>query len=67
MSDLGLSLFDLVLVLMAISVGLVCVGISLYSASKKERETQFHELWFMTDRSKNTKSDLASNRVEFEA
>lgn len=67
MSELGLTLFDLALVLMAISVCFVCAGISLYSSSKKERETQFHSLWFVTDRSKNTKSDDAVSPFEFEA
>jgi hypothetical protein len=51
------------MLLLAIGVSTACAGLSMYSGSKKVRETQFHSIWFVTD----PKINIVPNEVEFKA
>lgn len=66
MVDIGLSFFDFLWLVIVIAVSLICFGISMYSVSRKERQTQFHELWYIAD-GKSAASKRNSKTIDFEA
>ncbi|MGX9416343.1 hypothetical protein ACXJY6_12695 [Vibrio sp. RC27] len=58
---------NIIMLLLAVVVCCICVAINLYSNSRRERETQFHELWFVTAKNNSAASRNAATQFDFEA